>query len=462
MFNLDSALGVEICGNRLILASVRKGFQDFSLRGHLTVTDYRDIPRPELVARIRQFARADGVNRENVIIGLSRSSVVIREVEFPLEVEENLSQVVKSQVDRFEPVEENRSVYDFGVVRRDEEARRLWLHITMAPAQEVESALDLFREADLYPASIRHSGIGLGHLLVLHEDGRPRREPIVIVRFEPDFVEVVWVGADQTIFSQSMELAVLEAGADRLLEVIAELLSPWEDRLQAVGKMYLTGSLGTELSGPMRERVPDCTVLETGLTLRNKGLAKPPFGELAVAIGLAVSGISSLGKRVNLIPADRRLVGGRPSLTATYLLAGALVVAVGAEATRGYFQQNSLSGQVQTQIEALQPEVDAAFQLREQAAAKRTELEEMKNLFGRREKTLLVLKDLTERLPDDTYLQNLQIEGQQVTIQGFSNQASSLLPLLSESPYLEGVKANWITQDARQGKERFNFTARVR
>lgn len=462
MFNLDSSLGVEVRGNRLILASVRKGFQEYSLRSHLIVEDFAGLPRNELVARIRQFARTNGFNRENVVVGLSRASVVIREVEFPLDVEENLAQVVKSQVERFEPVEESRSVYDYAVVYRDEESRRLRIQITMAPLDAVESVLNLSQEVGLYPASIRHSGTGLGHLLMVHEDGRPRREPVLIVRVEREFLELVCVGPDQAIQSQAAAWNGDPADADRLLEAVAELLAPWEDRLQTVGKLYLTGTLARAAHPAIKQRVPDSELLESGLALRWKGVARPPLEELAGAIGLAISGISRLGKPVNLIPAERRLVGGRPSLVATYLLAGVFVVGVGAEVTRGYFQQRALADQVQGQIAALQPEVEVAFQLREQAAAKRAELEEISKLFGRREKILLVLKDLTERLPDDSYLQNVQIEGQQVTIQGFSSQASSLLPLLSESLYLEGVKANWITQDARQGKERFNFTARVK
>ncbi len=462
MFNLDSALGVEICGDRLVLASVRKGFQEFSLRSHLIVEDYAALPRNELIGRIRQFSRSGSLNRENVVVGLSRTSVVIREVEFPLEVEENLPQVVKSQVERFEPVDESRSVFDYAVVHRDEEGGRLRIQITMAPRATVEGVLDLFQEIGLYPASVRHSGMALGHLLALHEDGRPRRDPVLIVRVERRHVELVCVRPDQGIQSQTAEWNGEPEDVEAFLETVSEVLAPWEDRLQSVGKLYLTGTLGRAVHAALKQRVPDCELLETGLSLRWKGAARPPLGELAGAVGLAVSGINRWGKPVNLIPAERRLVGGRPSLAATYVLVGVFVVLVGAEVTRGYFQQQALADQVQNQIELLQPEVEVAFRLREQGAAKRAELEEMSKLFGRREKILLVLKDLTERLPDDTYLQNLQIEGQQVTIQGFSNQASSLLPLLSESPHLEGVKANWITQDARQGKERFNFTARVK
>jgi general secretion pathway protein L len=80
-----------------------------------------------------------------------------------------------------------------------------------------------------------------------------------------------------------------------------------------------------------------------------------------------------------------------------------------------------------------------------------------------RQDVLLVLRDLTERIPDDTYLQNFQLQGNDVTMQGYSERASSLVPLLLESPHLASLKTNWITKDPRnQGRERFNFSAKVK
>lgn len=50
-----------------------------------------------------------------------------------------------------------------------------------------------------------------------------------------------------------------------------------------------------------------------------------------------------------------------------------------------------------------------------------------------------LLQELTERLPDDTWVQQLSIRGADVELQGESEQATGLIELLEDSPYFESV-----------------------
>src|SRR5690606_2102723 len=181
---------------------------------------------------------------------------------------------------------------------------------------------------------------------------------------------------------------------------------------------------------------------------------------VAAAAGLAISGISRHEPaRLNLIPEEKRLVQGRVSLVPTYIMAALLLVLFGSLMARPYFQKQSTVELLDIQISRLGNEVDEALSLREQVQQTESELEELRQLLSGRQKVLMVLKDLTERIPDNTFLQTLQIQGDQVTMQGYSDSASSLLPGLMQSPYLSNVTANWITQDQRMGgRDRFNFT----
>ena len=50
-----------------------------------------------------------------------------------------------------------------------------------------------------------------------------------------------------------------------------------------------------------------------------------------------------------------------------------------------------------------------------------------------------------------------------MSINGFSNSASTLLKILLDSQYLEGVESRYITPDRnREDGERFSFEARIR
>ena len=181
-------------------------------------------------------------------------------------------------------------------------------------------------------------------------------------------------------------------------------------------------------------------------------------------VGLAISGVSNKSiARSNLIPPDQRIVRERPNLVPTYVMAGLLFVISVAMVARGYIQQSRLLGQIETQISSLQPGVDGVMKLREQVQQQEKDLSEIRDLMKGRQNVLSVLKELTEKIPDNTFLQNLNLQGARVNMMGYSSSASALLPILGDSQYLEGVESRYITPDRSMGdREKFNFEATIR
>jgi general secretion pathway protein L len=71
---------------------------------------------------------------------------------------------------------------------------------------------------------------------------------------------------------------------------------------------------------------------------------------------------------------------------------------------------------------------------------------------------LRMLRDLTDRLPEDTWIQNLEVDGDLVDLRGESSQATALIATLEQAEGIDGVSfKSPITQVARTGKERFNI-----
>ncbi|MEO6076656.1 MAG: PilN domain-containing protein [Dokdonella sp.] len=74
--------------------------------------------------------------------------------------------------------------------------------------------------------------------------------------------------------------------------------------------------------------------------------------------------------------------------------------------------------------------------------------------------TVALIDDLTRRIPDNTFIERLNIENNQVQLQGQSSEAAKLIGLLSGSPYIGNPTFQGpIQPDARSGKERFQITA---
>jgi len=84
----------------------------------------------------------------------------------------------------------------------------------------------------------------------------------------------------------------------------------------------------------------------------------------------------------------------------------------------------------------------------------------------KRETPLMVdlLNDLTKRLPDDTYLERINIdEKNKIEMQGLSDDASKLIGLLQKSEVLANPSVQGTIQpDPRTKKDRFNITLEFR
>lgn len=69
-----------------------------------------------------------------------------------------------------------------------------------------------------------------------------------------------------------------------------------------------------------------------------------------------------------------------------------------------------------------------------------------------------LLRELTERIPDDTWVQSLEVQNGEVQLRGESGRATALIGLLEGAPGISGVSfRSPVTQVAQTGKERFNL-----
>ncbi|MDA2933888.1 PilN domain-containing protein [Acidobacteria bacterium AH-259-D05] len=464
MFYLDSAVGIEIRGSSLAFAVVSKGLQGYVLRSCGRIDDYKELPPSDLYAWVQQFEETGGLDRENVILGLPRDQVVIRQIELPLDVEENLDQVVRFQLEKFEPGDEEQSYCDYVVLERNVAEKKLLIQTIMVPRPFLDEYLHLFRELNLYPAAIRVSSVGLFHLFSAHDEKYPQKDPYLVLAIDPDGVEFVLVTGPEKFFSEKILVSQDDLTFEKILQELDRFFSHLDVAWEGLARIYLSGSLAEEFMEEFRERFEDCELLSKQLNLKRQGVSNSKMAGCVGAVGLAISGTSkSLPGKINLIPREKRVIAERPSLVTTLVLAGLLVIMGLAVSTRDYFQQRRLLDQVETQIQALQTEVDRTMALRSEMEDRRAELDELRDFMEDHQKVLLVLKELTERIPDNSFLQNINIQGDRITINGFSGSASSLLKILLDSQYLESIESRYITPDRnRKDGERFSFEARIR
>lgn len=201
-----------------------------------------------------------------------------------------------------------------------------------------------------------------------------------------------------------------------------------------------------------------------------------PRGQLDAEIASVAGGVlpmdgidtwkrgGSLQRRhVNLLPAERRSRRRNmrvPVIAALFLLAVILLV---------LNMAMSLSNRGQA-VELMRADVDRMDTTARKVRAQKQLLVDSisgANFLAEKKRTtpavIALIDDITQRIPDNTFIERLNIENGQVQLQGQSSEAAKLIGLLSASPYLANSNFQGpIQPDARSGKERFQITAELK
>ena len=166
--------------------------------------------------------------------------------------------------------------------------------------------------------------------------------------------------------------------------------------------------------------------------------------------------------RINLLPR----VPGRPAgtgMTRLTAVLAAVAILLGAAAVYLPLDRQRRTAEL-IQAEAAKARVVAmsAAKLRETIA----ELAGGTEFLAKRKRTnpgfVETLDALTRLLPDDTWLQQLRINGDEVRLTGFSAAASSLIGLIERSEQFSDARfRSSVTRDARNKAERFTISAKI-
>jgi general secretion pathway protein L len=168
------------------------------------------------------------------------------------------------------------------------------------------------------------------------------------------------------------------------------------------------------------------------------------------------------GRRRNLLPLPQRLPRSDRDSRVRLALAAAAALAL-------LFAGFVTLGNRERALAGLETHRDAAYDTARQARALRQQLEGAASaanfLAEQRQKrpTMLeLLDDLTQRLPDDVYVQRLSVEQGRVTISGAARSAGTIIPTLQASPYLKGpALAGAVQQDRTTGRDAFTVVAEL-
>lgn len=187
------------------------------------------------------------------------------------------------------------------------------------------------------------------------------------------------------------------------------------------------------------------------------------LGPLAQGL-VGVDAVEADGRRLglNLLPDTRRGQRRDPVRRLNTLLAWTAAVALSGALLLCLHNRSERLGALQRQVAAANDEARQARGLRSQLLVSAQAANFLATTRANRPTMLELLDDLTRRIPDDTALDKLAVNGGKLVMVGQSRAAPALVGLLQASPLLSDPALSGAVQaDPRSGRDRFTLTAGI-
>ncbi len=431
--------GLFMDKDRLMLAVL-------SSRGELEciTLDIGDNPGGRLAGELDR----QGYKRRRVRVGLDRNLVVVKVLELPRTDGADFGQMVRFELELYVPFPPEDIASDWSI-SSGKAGGPLRVLVGACESRTVDQILRLLREAQRRPRAVSIACHDLRALLPRKVE--PKRA--VWAHRHDGRTDLVFLGRGLVRSSRSVPA---ETPQELVHEIQRSLpLLEWRD-CQALwisgdeAERFLSASALAELGAPVSEPpyAPDIQTLVDALPEEHRATA---LLALAVAVG-------SSHPRINLLPpALRPRQVSRGQALTTVMLGLTAILGIGLLGAQAY-QRDRYVNRLSQEIRRLDPEVKTVQRLAAEVAQKKKLVAALQSVEAGGLHALPFLRDLTDLVPQDAWLQSLSMDSQGVEIIGQASAASQLIPTLEGSPWLERVEfTSPVTRG--QGKEQFRLRA---
>ena len=463
MIYLKTSVGIELREDDMLISSLQGNLSGGAFTRFKRIANYRERERESLRQEVLAFFRSSGLSRDNVVLGIPRKDIVLRALDLPAEVADNLRQVVQYQVQSFEPTEDDKFYYDYALLQGQGAAKRLSVMLVMARKAALDEYLRLCGGFGIRPVAVTGASMGLANLFVQN-----RRElqdkTCILADLKVSGIEVLALNRGTVIYSREVRKPEDRGWKDLLLREVDEATS--KIRLapeSSIEALVLAGESSESAYPEIRAAIPECQLIRNLVPVDVPGENRAYVQEAASALGLAYTGsLRSPSVKINLLPDVLRIRQTRWAYVPAAILGVAVLALLLGLMFHRTIQNRILERRLDRQIETLKNPVDRVQKYRNDAEAMEKRIQSVEDLLRNRDRNLDVLRELTAILPPDTYLNTYSNRDGSIQISGFSGSPYDLMPRLERSSLFKDViQRGSILRDAQRGKDRFSFEMKL-
>ncbi len=450
-----AGLGAYLDREALTLVQLQKGLSGMEVKDAVTLA-LPEVGMQALAAPLEEIVSRWGLQNCPVSLAVSRTLGFLRQVALPRAVSENLAQVVAYEMDRYLPLPADRLYYDFQVV--GETATEIHLMLMALPREPVEECLQCLTQAGLKPFSLELAPVAAANVFARQAG----RLPGAWLLLHPGGNADLEIGQIEGRAFKAWQTLPLKAGSAGLSACAAEIE---KIRTQGAAPAALC-YYGEGISGPDLARLSGQLdmPLVTAERLHVKGLPadKPLLAAALPALGAALRGLGRVPLGANLLPEAEQ---ARIKFSGSHFIKSLLVLFLSLSCLwigSVLIHRRVALYQVNREIARLAPQARRMEGQLKETQALAGQLETFRRRLEQSPNKLRVLKELTQLIPDNTWVFNLRLNQSNLELSGISASAGDLIPLLERSGWLTKTEfASPIVTDASK-LEHFKIKAEIK
>lgn len=462
-------ISIAIEKGGLSVAYASKLFSRVTIKGGKTYSfEEGKYPQPnEMVSSLALSINEMGAAKSDLTLSIPRAWAIIRSVELPSTVKENISVAISYEMDRLTPFTSEEVFYDYRVLK--ESGEKIYLLVTAVKTDIIRPYLEALDEGGFNVSRVSVNLAGMGALCrhIYQESDT------VFVEINSDGSECVLFidGSLTALFSDAFSISGqqgeagygLTEGIERLSKKIKSLI----DNAKEMGKpaqivLHLKESipalrraLETEIGTPLNMLGETGTF--AGFDTTNTGLLISGNEISYAAAGGAVQSLQQGEEAPDMLKKGVRKKQKPPfALTVILLIAVAFMWALYTVAPIS-IEEKRLE-EISRQIETRRDDINKIEAMKKEMEGLLSEISFINGYKKDMPVTLDILKELTSIIPKTAWLTKAKIADTSVEIGGFALSATELLPKLEASEYFSKVEFTSPTiRDQQMNADRFTI-----
>ncbi|MBN1277076.1 MAG: pilus assembly protein PilM [Deltaproteobacteria bacterium] len=448
----QTSLGINIKDSTLSLVYLKASFKGVQLASQSVFSLDREKPVKERLesvsALIREFMKKNRISATNIFIGISRDVAIVRFVELPLAVKENLRETLGYEMEKYVPFSTEDIFFDSQIIGEDKETNKLGVILVVVRKEDLNNYIELNERLN----SGGISGIEISSTAAANffsqKTGSIGKDGLIMVDMTDDGLELNVIKERLLSYSRFM----------RIHWAVEDSYGLISRELKIIKDNY--GPMRVSFSGPesdiehFRHAIRDADLEEHLMDLSKTGIASHT---LIPAYGLALKGIRKVPLNINLLPADLRKKASKAGLYVMFMLAGLLLLSVFFWGLGGFVQKRMNLERINSEIKSLSADIERIEGVKLECRALEEQIDYLNKLGPDRLSALDVLKELSERIPESAWLRKFSLTGDKIEIEGNAGSASELISLIEACPFFKDAAFLSPITKQRDGKEYFRI-----